>query len=88
MLKKLGIVKSKTKGYHVFMDNIEPDFLHNTMRPSEYVNYCWEKYTTSGVSQNNALNGTVFDYCNIVCKRRNTAALSAGKGGFCPERKF
>ena len=45
MLKKLGIVKSKTKGYHVFMDNIEPDFLHNTMRPSEYVNYCWEKYT-------------------------------------------
>ena len=61
MLKKLGIVKSKTKGYHVFMDSIEPDFLHNTMCPSEYVNYCWEKYTTSGVPQNNSLNGTVFE---------------------------
>ena len=61
MLKKLGIVKSKNKGYHVFMDSIEPDFIHKTMRPSEYVNYCWKKYTTSGVVQNNALNGTVFE---------------------------
>lgn len=61
MLKKLGIVKSKTKGYKVFMDHIAPDFLDNTMCPSEYVKYCWDKYENSGVARNNSLNGTVFE---------------------------
>ena len=37
MLKKLGIVKTKNKGYKVFMEHIAPDFLDNTMIPSEYV---------------------------------------------------
>lgn len=61
MLKKLGIVKSKTKGYKVFMNYIEPDFLNNAMYPSEYVKYCWDKYEHSSVTKNNALNGTVFE---------------------------
>lgn len=61
MLEKLGIVKSKTKGYHVFMNHIAPDFLDNKMSPSEYVNYCWNKYETCGVVKNNSLNGTIFE---------------------------
>lgn len=61
MLKKLGIVKSKTKGYKIFNDYIESDFLNNTMQPSEYVNYCWNKYCHSGVSRNNSLNGSIFE---------------------------
>lgn len=39
MLKKLGIVKTKNKGYKVFMEHIAPDFLDNTMIPSEYVKF-------------------------------------------------
>ncbi len=61
MLKRLGIVKSKNKGYRVFTDHIEPDFLNNTMCPHDYVNYCWNKYITSGVTQNNSLNGQIFE---------------------------
>ena len=61
MLKKLGIVKSKTKGYHVFMEHIAPDFMSNTMGPSEYVRYCWNNYENSGVDRNNSLNGTIFE---------------------------
>lgn len=61
MLKKLGIVKSKTKGYHVFMEHIAPDFMSNTMEPSEYVRYCWNNYENSGVERNNSLNGTIFE---------------------------
>ena len=61
MLKKLGIVKSKTKGYRVFMEHIAPDFLKNTMRPSEYVTDCWNKYVSSGVPRSNSLNGTIFE---------------------------
>ena len=61
MLKKLGIVKSKTKGYKVFMNYIAPDFLNNTMKPSEYVKFCWKQYENSGIERNNALNGTIFE---------------------------
>ena len=61
MLKKLGIVKSKTKGYYVFMEHIAPDFMSNTMEPSEYVRYCWNNYENSGVDRNNSLNGTIFE---------------------------
>ena len=61
MLKKLGIVKTKNKGYKVFMEHIAPDFLDNTMIPSEYVKFCWKKYETSGVSRTNSLNGTIFE---------------------------
>lgn len=61
MLKKLGIVKSKTKGYIVFMTHIAPDFLDNAMIPSEYVKHCWKKYEASGVARNNSLNGTIFE---------------------------
>ena len=90
MLKKLGIVKSKTKGYHVFMDNIEPDFLHNTMRPSEYVNYCWEKYTTSGVPQNNSLNGTVFELiiATLFVKEEILPLYLQAKVAFVPNVNF
>lgn len=90
MLKKLGIVKSKTKGYHVFMDNIEADFLHNTMRPSEYVNYCWEKYTTSGVPQNNALNGTVFELiiATLFVKEEILPLYLQAKVAFVPNVNF
>jgi len=62
MLKKLGIVKTrKTKGYQIFMNHIEPDFLNNRMGASEYVRYCWAKYETLGIAGNNALNGTIFE---------------------------
>ncbi len=61
MLKKLGIVKSKTKGYKVFMNYIAPDFLNNTMKPSEYVKFCWKQYENSEIERNNALNGTIFE---------------------------
>ena len=61
MLKKLGIVKSKNKGYKIFMDHIAPDFMNNTMSPSDYVNYCWNNYEGSGVTRSNALNGTIFE---------------------------
>ena len=61
MLKEIGIVKSKTKGYRVFMDHIAPDFMVNTMSPSEYVRYCWDKYESSGIEKNNSLNGTIFE---------------------------
>ena len=36
MLKKLGIVKSKTKGYKAFTEHIESDFLNNNMAPMDY----------------------------------------------------
>lgn len=61
MLKRLGIVKSRTKGYTVFNDYIEPDFFNNTMAPNDYVSYCWNKYITSGVPRNNSLNGSIFE---------------------------
>ena len=61
MLKKLGIVKSKPKGYDVFTKHIAPDFMSNTMAPSEYVRWCWEKYENCGVEPNNSLNGTIFE---------------------------
>ena len=62
MLKRLGIVKKRgTKGYRVFMNHIEPDFMSNTMGASEYVRYCWNKYEESGVTRNNSLNGTIFE---------------------------
>ena len=61
MLKKLGIVRSKTKGYTVFTEHIAPDFMDNDMTPSRYVNYCWQKYESSGIARNNALNGSVFE---------------------------
>lgn len=61
LLKKLGIVKSKTKGYKVFMNYIAPDFLNNTMKPSEYVKFCWKQYENSEIERNNAINGTIFE---------------------------
>ena len=61
MLEKLGIVKSKTKGYKVFMNYIASDFLNNTMNPSEYVRYCWNKYESSEITKNNSLNGKIFE---------------------------
>ncbi len=62
MLKRLGIVKSRaTKGYRIFMNHIEPDFMNNTMGASEYVRHCWNKYESSGVIGNNSLNGTIFE---------------------------
>lgn len=61
MLKRLGIVKSRTRGYEVFTNYIEPNFMNNTMSPSEYVNYCWQQYELSGIPRNNSLNGTIFE---------------------------
>jgi hypothetical protein len=61
MLKKLGIVKSKTKGYKAFTDHIESDFLNNNMAPMDYVKYCWDKYMSSNVPKSNSLNGVVFE---------------------------
>ena len=61
MLKKLGIVKKANKSYLVFNHYIEPDFLNNSMKPSEYVSYCWEKYKNADIKKNNALNGSVFE---------------------------
>ena len=62
MLKKLGIVKTRgRKGYQIFMNHIEPDFLNNTMGASEYVRYCWGKYESLGLTGNRSLNGTVFE---------------------------
>lgn len=61
MLKKLGIVKTKSKGYKVFTEYIAPDFINNNMKPSEYVNYCWRNYEESGVERNNSLNGSIFE---------------------------
>ena len=73
MLKKLGIVKTKNKGYKVFMEHIAPDFLDNTMIPSEYVKFCWKKYETSGVPRTNSLNGTILskkDWYPCIYKRK------------------
>ena len=61
MLNKLGVVKSKTKGYKIFNNYIEADFLNNTMQPSEYVNYCWHRYCNANVSRNNSLNGSIYE---------------------------
>lgn len=63
MLKKLGIVKTKNKGYKVFMEHIAPDFLDNTMIPSEYVKFCWKKYETSGVPRTNDFHCSI---ANII----------------------
>lgn len=61
MLKRLKIVKGRTKGYIIFNEHICPDFLTNTMQPSEYVNYCWNKYMEADIERNNALNGSIFE---------------------------
>lgn len=61
MLKRLGIVKTKTKGYHVFMDHIAPDFIDNKDKPSKYVKDCWEKYKKAVPKKSNSLNGSVFE---------------------------
>lgn len=61
MLSKLGIAKKTTKGYKIFMNDIEPNFISNKMKPSDYVNYCWDKYNSSSVKKNNSLNGTIFE---------------------------
>ena len=90
MLRKLGIVKSKTTGYRVFTHSIEPDFLHNTMHPSEYVNYCWERYTTSGVPQTNSLNGTIFELIisTLFIKEGILPLYLQAKVAFVPNVKF
>ncbi len=61
MLKRLGIVKTKNKGYETFTSYIAPDFLSNTMSPSGYVKYCWERYNACPVEKNNSLNGSIFE---------------------------
>ena len=61
MLKKLGIIKSKTKSSDVFNRYIEPDFMHNTLSPSDYLSKCWKLYQKSNVEKNNALNGSIFE---------------------------
>lgn len=61
MLKRLGIVKSRTTGYNVFKEHICPDFLTNTLSASDYVNYCWNKYLEANINRNNALNGSIFE---------------------------
>lgn len=43
------------------MNYIAPDFLNNTMKPSEYVKFCWKQYENSEIERNNALNGTIFE---------------------------
>lgn len=90
MLKKLGIVKSSTKGYDVFTEHIEPNFMQNTMDPSEYVRYCWEKYENSGVTRTNALNGTIFELiiATLFVKERIVPLHLQAQVAFVPNVNF
>lgn len=90
MLKKLGIVKSKTKGYKIFMEHIAPDFMNNTMSPSDYVNYCWNNYEGSGVTRTNALNGTVFEIiiATLFVKERLVPLHLQAQVAFVPNVNF
>lgn len=90
MLKRLGIVKSRTKGYMVFNEHIEPNFLNNTMAPNEYVSYCWNKYITSGVQRNNALNGSVFELiiASLLVKERIVPLYLQANVAFVPNINF
>lgn len=90
MLKRLGIVKSRTRGYEVFTNHIEPDFMNNTMSPSEYVNYCWRKYERSGVPRNNSLNGTIFELiiASLFVKERILPLHLQANVAFVPNVNF
>ncbi|MEG1836079.1 MAG: hypothetical protein RR229_08200 [Oscillospiraceae bacterium] len=90
MLQRLGIVKSKNKGYYTFMQNIAPDFLNNTMLPSEYVRDCWEKYENCPVAKNNALNGSVFEIiiATLFTKEGITPIHLQAKIAFVPNVNF
>ena len=90
MLKRLGIVKSKTKGYKVFNEYIEPNFIDNTMTPNEYVSYCWDKYINSGVARNNALNGSVFELiiASLLVKERIVPLYLQANVAFVPNIDF
>ena len=90
MLRKLGIVKSKTKGYNIFMDHIAPDFLENKMGPAEYVQHCWKKYTESGVEQNNSLNGIIFELiiATLLVKENILPLHLQAEVAFVPNAKF
>lgn len=90
MLKRLGIVKSKTKGYKVFNEYIEPNFIDNTMTPNEYVSYCWDKYTNSVVARNNALNGSVFELiiASLLVKERIVPLYLQANVAFVPNIDF
>lgn len=90
MLKRLGIVKSKTKGYKVFNEYIEPNFIDNTMAPNEYVSYCWDKYINSGVARNNALNGSVFELiiASLLVKERIVPLYLQANVAFVPNIDF
>ena len=90
MLKRLGIVKSKTKGYKVFNEYIEPDFLNNEMNPNEYVSYCWDRYINSGIQRNNALNGSVFELiiASLLVKERIVPLYLQANVAFVPNVIF
>lgn len=90
MLKKLGIVKTETKGYKVFNKYIEPDFLNNTMEPCEYVDYCWKRYNNSDLNAGNALNGSVFELIisSLFVKERILPLYLQAKVAFVPNVNF
>ena len=91
MLKKLGIVKSKSsKGYKVFTQYIEKDFLNNTHCPSEYVRDCWKKYQESSVEKNNALNGKIFEIivATALVKEGITPLYLQANAAFVPNVDF
>lgn len=91
MLKDLGIVKSRNnKGYRVFTEHIEQNFLTNEMNPHEYVNYCLRKYRESGVPTNNALNGTIFEIilATVFVKERLLPLHLQAKVAFVPNVIF
>ncbi|QCT06819.1 hypothetical protein [Ruminococcus bovis] len=90
MLKKLKIVKRKTKGYNVFNEYICPDFLTNTMSASEYVKYCWDKYTQANINHNNSLNGIIFELIisSLLVKEGILPLHLQAQVAFVPNAKF
>jgi len=52
----------RKKSHKVFNDHISADFnTIPTMKPHEYVDYCWNRYTASPVTKTRALNGQMFE---------------------------
>ena len=86
----MGIVKSKGNGYHTFMDHIAPNFMYNTMRPSEYIQYCWNQYQAAPVEHTNSLNGSVFEIiiATLLVKEGIVPLLLQAQVAFVPNVIF
>lgn len=94
MLFEKGIVKNNnTLSYNIFNEAVSNDFLSiPNMTSSEYVRYCWNKYTDycSEHPQDNSTNGNIFELIveSELYRKNYLPMFLQAKVAFVPNVKF